>query len=72
MLPPRSGRSSGRARTNSAMATNLAALMNASKASPNKLTGAGNYRTWAKDMELILVQMGCWDVTIQEPPPVAA
>lgn len=53
------------------MATNLAALMNASKASTNKLTGAGNYWTWAKDMELILVRIGCWDVTIKEPPPEA-
>lgn len=50
------------------MATNLAALMNASKASPNKLTGTANYRTWAKDMELILVGMGCWDVTVKPPP----
>lgn len=44
-------------------------MMHASKATPNKLAGASNYRTWAKDMELILVRMGCWGVTILEPPP---
>ena len=53
------------------MAANLAALMNASKASPTKLTGTGNYRTWAKDLELILVRMGCWEVTKNPPPPEA-
>ena len=53
------------------MATNIVALMNASKASPNKLTGTGNYRTWAKDLELILVRMGFWEVTINPPPPEA-
>ena len=67
---PRGRRRSGSARS-LAMATNLADLMNASKASPNKLTGAGNCRTWAKDMELILVRMGCWEVAINEPPPEA-
>ena len=53
------------------MAANLAALMNASKASPTKLTGTRNYRTWAKDLELILVRMGCWEVTKNPPPPEA-
>lgn len=54
------------------MMANLATLMNASKASPNKLTGSNNYRMWAKDMELILVRMGCWEVTINKPPAPAA
>ena len=54
------------------MMANLAALMNASKTSPNKLTGSSNYRTWAKDMELILVCIGCWEVTMNKPPALAA
>lgn len=31
-----------------------------SKPSPTKLSGMGNYRTWAKDLEMVLIRMGCW------------
>ncbi|RPB23957.1 hypothetical protein L211DRAFT_197828 [Terfezia boudieri ATCC MYA-4762] len=37
--------------------------------SPPKLVGASNYRTWAKDMEMILLRVpGAWKVTTEDPP----
>lgn len=39
-----------------------------SKPSPTKLSGMANYRTWSKDLEMILIRMGCWEVTTDEPP----
>jgi len=42
----------------------LAAL----RPSPPKLIGHSNYRTWAKDMEMILLRVpGAWKVT-KDPP----
>ena len=72
-LPPRHERSSASAsasasQQDTAMAANLAALMNASKAFPNKLACPADFQMWARDMEFILVRMGCWDVTTTDPP----
>ncbi|MCW2783452.1 MAG: RNA-dependent polymerase [Marmoricola sp.] len=36
-----------------------------------KLTGEANYRTWAKDIEMVLIRMGCWEVTTEALPVVA-
>lgn len=65
---PGPGSSTGRRRGNrsSEMADNYSSLV----AKPHliKLSGAANYRTWSKDMEMILIRMGCWEL-ISEPVP---
>ncbi|MCU1500499.1 MAG: uncharacterized protein JWM47_4452, partial [Acidimicrobiales bacterium] len=40
----------------------------AGKSNITKLTGSDNYRTWAKDIEMVLLRMNCWEVTSEEPP----
>jgi len=39
-----------------------------SKPTPVKLEGAKNYRSWAKDMEMVMLRMKVWDLVTQEPP----
>lgn len=36
-----------------------------------KLSGASNYRTWSKDLEMVLIRMGCWEVTTEALPAAA-
>jgi len=42
-----------------------------SKPTPVKLEGAKNYRSWAKDMEMVMLRMKAWDLVTQEPPAEA-
>lgn len=43
-----------------------------SKPTPVKLEGAKNYRSWAKDMEMVMLRMKAWHQVTHEPPAVAA
>jgi len=36
-----------------------------------KLEVAKNYRSWAKDIEMVMLRMEAWDLVIQEPPAEA-
>ena len=42
-----------------------------SKPTPVKLEGAKNYRSWAKDMEMVMLRMKAWHQVTNEPPPEA-
>jgi len=46
--------------------TNYSSLV--SKPTPVKLEGAKNYRSWAKDMEMVMLRMKAWELVTQEPP----
>ena len=41
-----------------------------SKPTPVKLEGASNYRSWAKDMEMVMLRMKAWTLVTREPPAV--
>ena len=43
-----------------------------SKPTPVKLEGASNYRSWAKDMEMVMLRMKAWTLVTREPPAVDA
>ena len=49
-----------------AMEPNYATLV--SKPTPVKLEVARNYRSWAKDMEMVMLRMKAWNLVTQEPP----
>ena len=38
---------------------------------PVKIEGTKNYRTWAKDMEILMLRMKAWTLVTQEPPAKA-
>ena len=41
-----------------------------SKPTPVQLGDTSNYRSWAKDIEMVILRMNAWTVVIREPPAV--